>query len=134
MHTAQLVQWLSCNRELAAPVRYRFIGQLVEVVTAGQVCELIIRDLAQFGNGKVQEGIRAVISDRLYEARFVSNVSSKREIACAGCAVMVCLGVILDDDGTRMFEVLDLDLLNRREVESLHSFACSSVGGQLIEL
>ncbi|QLL33493.1 hypothetical protein HG536_0E04040 [Torulaspora globosa] len=131
VHTAELAQWVHCEEQPAAPVRYRLLGQLAEITTTGESIELHIRDLPEFGNAG-QEGIRAVVGSRVYESRFVENAGVDKEIARAGCALSVCLGVVLQRDGTRILEVFDVQVLKRREIERLRYFICSSLGSELI--
>lgn len=129
VRTAELAQWLS-KEQPSAPVRYRLLGQLAEITTTGESIELHVRDLPELGNAG-QEGIRAAVGERVYEARFVKNVDDK-EIPRAGCAVSVCLGVVLQRDGRSTLEVFDVEVLKKREIERLRWFIGSSVGSELI--
>ncbi|QLQ81051.1 hypothetical protein HG537_0E04060 [Torulaspora globosa] len=129
---AELNQWVHCDEQLRVPVRYRLLGQVSEIITTGESVELSISELAEFANDELRESIRAYVGERLYESRFIENVGDDREIPRAGCAVSVCLGVVLQRDGTRMLEVFDLHILKKREIERLRWFICSSNGNELI--
>lgn len=139
VRTEELSQRL-CYEPWAPPVRYRLVCQLVEVITTGEsiersghVCELRLRDLPEFGNATLQEGIRAVVGDRVYESSFNAMGSPLgRDIPREGCALNVILGVLLESDGGKVLEVLDLEVLKRRDIQALRSFVQSSVGSQLI--
>lgn len=141
VHVAKLATLLRYDRSSsAAPVRYRFVGQLLEItyeenIEKQYVCELRMRNLPEFGIDDYacsQEEIRAVVGESVYRLRFLRNGCNSHQPQ-RGDAISVCLGVVMLNSTTRVFEVMDINVLTMREVQSLHSFADSSMGFDFVQ-
>lgn len=137
MHAGQLTKHLAGSPQVAAPARYRLIGQLLEIVTVGEalrkqgyVCEVRVKDLPEFGSRDSQETIRAVVGENVYASQVAGCPG---HLPVRGAAVSLCLGVILLNDAAIALELFEIQVLTAGEIGRLHSFAQSTVGAQFLQ-
>ncbi|CCE92636.1 Ten1p TDEL_0E03930 [Torulaspora delbrueckii] len=139
IHAGHLARLIANDPQVtAATVRYRLIGQLLEIITVeeslrkqGYVCELQVKDLPEFGRRELQETVRAVVGESIYISQMATGCRGHQPLR--GAAVSLCLGVSLLNDATSVFEVLDIQVLTTKEIERLHSFVQSTMGAQFVQ-
>lgn len=138
VHAGQVAKLLN-NPDATAPVRYRLMGQLLEIVTVkevirnqGYVCELQVKNLPEFETRGLQETVRALVGENVYTSQIIAANRSDHQVL-PGAAVSLCICPILLDNATNAYEVLEIQILTMKEIESLRSFAQSAVGAQFVQ-